>query len=386
MDSLSHRTTIRLGRVTKRQSEALKVRVEQLLASRNTGVLDTEAASWLGTIDDKLHRKLAKAGLVEARERAAPTLGLLLDEVFAALNVKRTTRVTYAQTRDSLEAFFGTTLPLSKLTPLEAQRWHRSLRDEGLAEATISKRTKTARQFFKLALRWKMIRENPFADIKAGVQTNRNRMRFVTREMVQRVLDAAPDAEWRVIIALSRFGGLRCPSESFALRWEDVDFAAGRMLVRSPKTEGYAGREYRHVPIFAELRPYLEDAHELAPAGTEFVVWKRRAAANLRTPMLKIIRRAGIEPWPKPFHNLRASRQTELAEEFPIHVVCAWLGNTPEIARNHYLLVTEGHWQRAVGGDGSRPAGPKPAPAQATQNPTLASLKAAQIAAQQAAA
>jgi len=48
------------------------------------------------------------------------------------------------------------------------------------------------------------------------------------------------------------------------------------------------------------------------------------------------------------FHNLRASRETELAERFPIHVVVAWLGNTPEIARRHYLQVTDHHFEQAL--------------------------------------
>jgi integrase len=48
-------------------------------------------------------------------------------------------------------------------------------------------------------------------------------MRFVTREEAHAVMDACPDAEWRLLFALSRFGGLRCPSEHIALRWADVD-------------------------------------------------------------------------------------------------------------------------------------------------------------------
>jgi len=38
---------------------------------------------------------------------------------------------------------------------------------------------------------------------------------------------------------------------------------------------------------------------------------------------------------------MRASRQTELQREFPLHVVCSWLGNSPRIAQQSYLLVTE---------------------------------------------
>lgn len=48
---------------------------------------------------------------------------------------------------------------------------------------------------------------------------------------------------------------------------------------------------------------------------------------NLRTQLLRIIRRAGWNPWPKLFQNLRSTRQTELADEYPIQVVTAWIGN-----------------------------------------------------------
>ena len=43
---------------------------------------------------------------------------------------------------------------------------------------------------------------------------------------------------------------------------------------------------------------------------------------NLRTQLMRILRRAGVATWPKLFHNLRASRETELAATFPLHVVC----------------------------------------------------------------
>ncbi len=33
--------------------------------------------------------------------------------------------------------------------------------------------------------------------------------------------------------------------------------------------------------------------------------------------------RAGLTPWPKLWQNLRSSRETELVETYPIHVVCA---------------------------------------------------------------
>src|SRR5262249_25490920 len=105
----------------------------------------------------------------------------------------------------------------------------------------------------------------------------------------------------------------------------------------------------RWVPLFPELRPYLEEAFERAAPGAVYVITCRRSnAANLRTRLMRIIRRAGLTPWPKPFQNLRASRETELAESFPMHVVCAWIGNSQLIAAKHYLQVTDEHFRRAA--------------------------------------
>jgi hypothetical protein len=89
------------------------------------------------------------------------------------------------------------------------------------------------------------------------------------------------------------------------------------------------------IPLFPELRPYLEAAFDLAEPGTEFVIHRYRDAnVNPRTRMERIIQKAGLKPWPKLFQNLRSTRETELAESFPIHVVCARIGNSEAIARS----------------------------------------------------
>jgi hypothetical protein len=121
------------------------------------------------------------------------------------------------------------------------------------------------------------------------------------------------------------------------------------MTVQSPKTEYHPGGESQIIPLFPELRPHLEAAWEMAEPGTVHVITRYRDAnANLRTQLLRIIRRAGLKPWPKLFANLRSTRETELAESFPIHVVCEWIGNSQAVAAKHYLQVTDEHFGKAV--------------------------------------
>ncbi|GIS62067.1 MAG: hypothetical protein CM1200mP2_42920 [Planctomycetaceae bacterium] len=127
-----------------------------------------------------------------------------------------------------------------------------------MAESTIRKRCGFAKQFLASAVKHELIPANPFEDLKSGSVTNPSRYYFVTREEADRVLDACPDAEWRLLFALSRYGGLRCPSEHFALRGGDVNWDRNRMTVRSPKTEHHPGGESRVIPLFPELRPHRE--------------------------------------------------------------------------------------------------------------------------------
>ena len=69
---------------------------------------------------------------------------------------------------------------------------------------------------------------------------------------------------------------------------------------------------------------------------------------NLATTFKKIIERAGLTVWSKPFHNMRSSRQTELSRNHAAYVVCDWMGNSEEVAREHYLQVTEEDFNKAL--------------------------------------
>jgi integrase len=252
-------------------------------------------------------------------------------------------------TRRYLIEFFGEAKALRDITPGDADEWRLHLRKAGLSDNTVRRRCGVAKQFFNAARRKGLIASNPFADLKGAVQGNPKREFFVTREMAEKVLAARPDAQWRLIFALCRYGGLRCVSEVLGLRWGDVHWDEGRMTVHSPKTEHHPGGESRLVPLFPELLPHLQAAFDQAEAGQEYCITRyRRSNQNLGTQFRRIILKAGLTPWPKLFQNLRSTRQTELADQFPLHVVCAWIGNSSPVAMEHYLQVTDEHFRQAV--------------------------------------
>jgi len=356
--------TLRLGECSERVAESARVAVEHLaIAKRHGSVPHPDAIRWLAGVDDVVYARVAALELCQPREGVAVvTLASLLDRFDAAVSVKPGTHYKYRQVADCLREFLGAATPLASITPAHADNWRKWIAEpkanpddktapaKTLARATIAKRVVIAKGVFRKAVRWGMIPANPFADLRAGSQSNPDRSFYVPVETIRAILEVCPDDQWRAIVALSRFAGLRCPSEIVVLRWGDVNWERGRLMVRSVKTEGHEGHAVRVVPIAPELRPILQDLFDRAEVGVEAVVPRLRdPAMNLRTQFERIIAKASLKPWPRLFHNLRASCATDWVERFPAHVVAGWLGHSPMIAAQHYLQTRDAHFDLAAG-------------------------------------
>ncbi len=59
---------------------------------------------------------------------------------------------------------------------------------------------------------------------------------------------------------------------------------------------------------------------------------------------------SGHEPWPRLFQNLRASCETDWVERYPAHAVAKWLGRSPKVAAEHYLMSREHYFEDVVTG------------------------------------
>ncbi len=359
------RRSVRLGKINQKTANEIKLKVEHLSALAVSRLpMDTDTARWIADIGDALAAKLAAVGLIPERQSAR--LGAFLNEYLdrrRADGSKPATVVTIERVVIDLKAFFGDETALRGITVADAERFKEGYHRRELAGATITRRLKNCKMLFDHARRLKLINENPFTDVK-GKNHNPSERRFYLGEADTRKLIEHANPTWRIIVALARFAGLRCPSEVLSLKWADVDLAAGRMTVPSPKTEHLEGKAYRVVPVFAALRPHLEEAFELAEPGEVYVIGGSQGAGyrattqkpggwvntNLRTTFEKLIKRAGLVAWPRLFHNLRASCETDLMQNHPIHVVTAWLGNTPRIALGHYLQTLDTDFEKAVTG------------------------------------
>jgi integrase len=347
------RRPIRLGKCDGRTAEGVKLHVERLIEARLSGMpIHNDTAMWLRDIGDDLYHRIVRVGLCSGRSasmRGMIPLEKMLDDYIARrTDLKEWSIKMLRQARDKLVTHFGADRLIGTITVADAADFKRQV-GKGVSVAYVAKLVLLSRQFFKDAVESEILDKSPFAKIKAGSQKNPARQRFITAQIIDRAIEAAPDIEWKLIIAFARYGGLRIPSEVLALRWTDVHWDAGRIVIHASKTEHHVGKGRREIPLFAELKPLLLEAFEQAPDGSTYVMGcLRDPAVNLRTQFQRILERAGIEPWPKLFQNLRSSRQTELTERWPAHVVCAWMGNSEVVARDHYLQITDEHFVEAA--------------------------------------
>lgn len=352
------RPTVRLGKCTLKTAKAINEKIDRILEAKALHLpVDRDTARWIRRLDDTLHDRMSATGLIKPRPKT--TVGDLAKYFLEHKRGKPRTIKKYENACENLIEFFTAKRRLTSIKPGDADEFrdflltkaHRVKEDTGLAPRTAQKRLRNATAIFKAARRKGWIRRNPFRDTRiTNAPRIRDRTHFVDTKETYKVLDGCRDWQFKLLVALVRFGGLRCPSEPELFRWSWIDWEHDEITFRSPKTEHIPGRDWRTIPIFKELRPYLEEAWEAAGEGCDDLVFAElpNTSAALAGRLKRVCKRVGVEPWPKPFQNMRSTRETEVEQQFGLKCACVWIGNTEEVAKRDYLQVTKEHHARAV--------------------------------------
>lgn len=352
--SKKHRRSVAAGAITKEAADRLAKQLQHVADCYRLNMADAvnqEIYSKLLALAHKApetYDRIAEIGLLPPRQPAAALVALqqLVSEAMAEIRSqkKENTINFYENIFDQAMEFWGKNKPVAHITAKDADNLITWLGTEKkISRATLARRVKAYRYLFARAQRWGFCQHNHFMAIKAGSSTNESRKHFVQRDVFDRVMAAVTDREFRCVLALSRYGALRCPSEIINMKWSDVIWPdaersiAGKLIVRSPKTEHHSGGGSRTIPLFPELHDVLEAWLAEAPQGEFVISSDRDASKNWRSRLKRAIERAGLAPWPKLFHNMRASRESELYRQYPLATVCQWLGHDPAVAAQHYL-------------------------------------------------
>lgn len=290
------------------------------------GTVKRTTAKWLGDIGEKLHKKLVRSELTEPKavevepdpEPSITLAAFLHDHMTHGRTAQGNkaapaTIVKWKPTQTFLNEVFPGRL-LNEITAEDAHQFRVWLDNRRIKQKTAGRRGKpmtenakrrhiaTCKLFFNAAKRRGLVAVNPFDAQVSGSQPNRSRDFYVTPKHTVKLLKAAPDTQWRLLIALWRLAGLR-KMEVFRLTWGDVLWNEGKLRVHSNKTAHLAGCEIRYVPL-RDIREFLEDAFQAAlpkgkrslPADAPVITRYDESNSNLDKPFRKIVEAAGLVP------------------------------------------------------------------------------------------
>ena len=198
-------------------------------------------------------RSFAAYGLCEPLERVkAPRKLLAFFEHYIDSRSDWKKPANYKQAVAKLKSYLGHDVALGALTQAQVEKWQRWMIGEGMSPNTAGQNVKRCRQMMREAVKAKLVTENPFEGVKIDLSSDKSKNRFIDAATASEVLEGCPSQEWRVLFALSRYGGLRCPSEVLSLKWNDIHWDKNRFKVTAPKTERY-GKGETHGSVMARI-------------------------------------------------------------------------------------------------------------------------------------
>src|SRR5437667_1167611 len=188
---------------------------------------------------------------------------------------------------------FGT-CPLGQITRAEVETWRRE-RMSKCRPATINRDLSRLRHMLNIAVEWELLEESPMQGMKF-LQENNARTRYLSLEECQRLIASCIAPHIRAIVTVALHTGMRL-SEILNLRWQDLDFSSGFILVRDSKN----GQE-RQVPMDSMISTLLRSWPRLSDLVFTSVLTGGRIV-DVRTGFLNACKRAGLTDL--HFHDLR---------------------------------------------------------------------------------
>lgn len=282
-------------------------------------------------------------------------------EVYATNNNKPSERRSKFQiVRDHLDPFFGEDR-IDRIGYAKIEKFKAKQLAAGATPKSVNNRLTVLRRMFVIAkksgrlasvpeVQWLKIPKPPFV--------------FLDFEQADRLLRGAA-SEWLSMILLALRTGLR-HGELLALRWEDVDLVAGRIVVRRTVWRGIegppkSGRE-REVPLSSEAREALRALPSRFRAGYVFGSGDvRLTAGETKWPLWSACRRSGV---PRAgWHVLRHTFASHLAMRgVSMKAIQELLGHATLAMTMRYAHLSPSITRDAVellDGSGRAPIGPR---------------------------
>jgi integrase len=233
-----------------------------------------------------------------------------------------------AQTGKNVLPVFGHLTP-DQITLDDCRRFIATRRSDGRKDATIRTELGCLRTALSWAVKTKLLRAAPRIDMP---QTPPPRDRYLDRNEVRRILEAAGDPHVRLAMLLmlttaGRIGAL------LELTWDRVDLDRRQIKLATNDIGPRKGRAT--VPINDTLMAALQTAQKAA-LSRYVIEWGGRKVGSIKTGFNAAVKRAGIEHCTP--HDLRRTAGRFMAEAgVPMEEIAQYLGHTnPAITRSTY--------------------------------------------------
>lgn len=246
---------------------------------------------------------------------------------------------------DRLVTFVGRSAAVADLTRDDIDRWADSVAE--LAPSTQGKYAAIVRKFFGWCRDEKIVEASPAAHLDRKTFAAEARREVADAEFWA-LAEAVDQVSYEALI-LARFAGLRV-GEICKLTWENYHEHDAALNVNDTKRG-----KLRRVPVQGRVAEVLQATEPGARVAGRRVLVDAEGRAVTRSTLDGRIRAAalasGVPVWPRLFHNLRATLQTEWIAAFGIVNACHWIGNSQTVAARHYAMATEAAFKQATAND-----------------------------------
>ena len=214
------------------------------------------------------------------------------------------------------------------------------------SEESVRKTLMFIKQVFRWAHHRGLITYNPAAEIKYSKKQHSRRIRWFTKEELQKIFKLADQLYPHLAPAFKfmYYTGLR-RSELISLQWQDVDFKNAILKVMDSKTP----KGIRPIPLNKEALNILRNLPRYE--GNEFVFASPHGGSWHRDVLTKrfavILRKAGIKD--ASLHTLRHTFASHLAMAgVPLDVIRDLLGHGSVLITEIYAHLAPDHLKNAV--------------------------------------
>ena len=147
--------------------------------------------------------------------------------------------------------------PLETITTGDMEQWKRALQDRGVVGKTVISYLKDIGAIYRAAVREGLLTHNPVGAVETPDTSDSRERKPFTSEEVSALIKAAPSEEWRGMILVAAYTGLRL-GDAARLQWDCVDLEKKMITVIPAKTK--RKKVEVRIPIHPDLLNYLSKA------------------------------------------------------------------------------------------------------------------------------